>query len=151
MIGPPSRKDPAGYRTRTFEHSMSADRDGALFWESLDEDDTAVVVLDVIAETTVSGNIVDQVRETLSDEPLCLKSPLQLLEMLNRRLCNASWRSFASLLVVVLDAKRHRLTVANPGEYPVLKRTNQGICALTVAGCRLGSIMKRNGSVSTTA
>ena len=127
MIGLPTQEEPAGYRIRTFQRAVDPDdRDGALVLESPDDDMIAMAVVDVIAETSLTVSVVDQVCATIVDKPSQLKSPLQLLESLNRQLCGTPGLGFVSLLVAVLDTRRHRLTISNAGGFPGSKRTKQG-------------------------
>jgi serine phosphatase RsbU (regulator of sigma subunit) len=126
MISMQTERVPNGYRIRSLVQEVGKSRDGALYQQRLDDDVTAFAVIDVTTEPMVTRNYLEEIIETLADEPDLLRSPPVVFESLNRRLCDDPTPVFASILAAALDVATHRLTFSNAGSHPVFKRRKNG-------------------------
>jgi serine phosphatase RsbU (regulator of sigma subunit) len=126
MISMRKEREPNGYRVRSLVQEVGKSRDGALYQWQLDDDVTAFAVIDVTTEPMVTRNYVEEIIETLADNPDLLRSPPVVFESLNHRFCDDPMPVFASILVVSLDVATHRLTFSNAGSHPVYRRRKNG-------------------------
>ena len=85
----------------------------------------AVVVADVsgkgISASLLMAKLSAETRYCLASEP----SPAAAVGRLNRLFCDTSWEGrFVTMVVAVLDPRRHEVTIVNAGHLPPLLRRN---------------------------
>ncbi|MGI9473376.1 MAG: SpoIIE family protein phosphatase [Rubripirellula sp.] len=126
MISMRNERAPNGYQIRSLVQEVGKCREGALYQQRLEDDVTAFAVIDVTTEPMVTGNYVDDIIETLADDPGQLRRPLAVFESLNRRYCDDPVPVFAHVLAAAIDERTHRLTFSNAGLHPVFLRRKNG-------------------------
>jgi phosphoserine phosphatase RsbU/P len=87
----------------------------------------AVVVADVsgkgISASLLMAKLSAETRYCLASEP----SPAQAVGRLNRAFCDSGWEDrFVTMVLAVLDPRRHEVTVVNAGHLPPLLRRGPG-------------------------
>jgi phosphoserine phosphatase RsbU/P len=87
----------------------------------------AVVVADVsgkgISASLLMAKLSAETRFCLASEP----SPAQAIGRLNRAFCESGWEDrFVTMVLAVLDPRRHEVTVVNAGHLPPLLRRGAG-------------------------
>jgi serine phosphatase RsbU (regulator of sigma subunit) len=89
-----------------------------------------LVVADVSGHSVPSALAMSMVRTALRTALPAVAGPADLLELLNRQLCQDLQHStlFVSLVVCLLQAGSGRFTIANAGHPPVLQRHADGRC-----------------------
>jgi serine phosphatase RsbU (regulator of sigma subunit)/pSer/pThr/pTyr-binding forkhead associated (FHA) protein len=95
----------------------------------------AVVVADVsgkgISASLLMAKLSAETRYCLASEP----EPAQAVGRLNRGLCDSGWEDrFVTMVLAVLDPRRHEITVVNAGHLPpLLRRGPNAVSPLGVA------------------
>ncbi len=99
----------------------------------------AVVVADVsgkgISASLLMAKLSAETRYCLASEP----SPAAAIERLNRAFCESGWEDrFVTMVLAVLDPRRHEVTVVNAGHLPpLLRRSAAAVEAVGEAESRL--------------
>ena len=87
----------------------------------------AVVVADVsgkgISASLLMAKLSAETRYCLASEP----EPAQAMARLNRAFCDSGWEDrFVTMVLAVLDPRRHEVTIVNAGHLPPLWRRGPG-------------------------
>ena len=106
----------------------------------------AVVVADVsgkgISASLLMAKLSAETRYCLASEP----EPAQAVGRLNRGLCDSVWEDrFVTMVLAVLDPRRHEVTVVNAGHLPpLLRRGPKSVMPIGVAEAGLPLSVKRD-------
>jgi serine phosphatase RsbU (regulator of sigma subunit) len=138
---PDKRPDLPGYEFSDY-YQPTADVGGDYFdYISLPDGRVAIIVADVVghgvAAAILTAKLSSEVKFALFSEP----TPAVAVTRLNERICATNMQRFVTMIMVVLDPAKHKVTIVNAGHMaPLVRRANGTIeePSEKIAGLPLG-------------
>lgn len=126
---PEHRPEVSGYEF--FDHYEPAEQVGGDFFDYIPLPDgrLGIVIGDVVGHGIPAALVMSKIMAETRFLAASLQDPATVIEMLNGITCRSTRLGrFITLLMLVLDPNKHRVTLASAGQVPpVLRRTNRTI------------------------
>lgn len=114
------------YRTARFHQSAGQDLDAYALLNRSPGGATVFIIADVADQTILPSRALPDFENSIDSNQTLLDAPLEILSLMNRRLCKDPLTSFATVVVAMIDHERDRLVVSNAGGHPALIRSHDG-------------------------